>query len=156
MLFRSMHVAANPSAEIGSIGTVAVLEDSSQKMEREGVKVHVVSTGPFKGIGVNGTPITLEGLEYLRSRVEQLHTFFQSSIQRGRSLSQEQLESVSDGRVFIAADAKRFKLIDTVMSFDNMMDMASISGHGHAGRPQKLSTRSMASNRLKLIKHQLS
>lgn len=111
-------VTANTTAEVGSIGTVAVLEDTSERMERLGIKVHVISTGPFKGAGAEGLPVSPETLAYLHQRVGALNAHFLAAIQRGRGLSQAGLALVSDGRVHVADTARQLGLIDHVQSFD--------------------------------------
>lgn len=125
---QAMHVSSNPTGESGSIGTVAILEDRSGKMEREGIQVHVISTGLFKGLGVEGAPITQEGLTYIQHRVDRLNAFFQAALRRGRRFDEQRLARVSDGRMFIAAEARQLGLIDEVMSLEEVMELASISG----------------------------
>lgn len=107
-------ITANATAEIGSIGTMAVLEDRSKRFERLGITVHVLATGPYKGLGVEGAPLTTEALAYLRSRVEAINRHFLRSIERGRGLQASQVAQLADGRVHMAAEARRLGLIDQV------------------------------------------
>jgi signal peptide peptidase SppA len=116
---QSQYITANKTAEVGSIGTMAAVIDESARMDRLGIKVHVLSTGPYKGIGVTGTPLDQKALDYLQGRVNDLNLHFLGSIQRGRPQLQSTLEQVSDGRVFSANTAKSLGLIDAVMSFDD-------------------------------------
>ncbi len=53
---QARHVTANATAQVGSIGVVAIVEDSSGAAELQGVKVHVVATGERKGDFVPGAP----------------------------------------------------------------------------------------------------
>ena len=57
-------VAANESALVGSIGTYGVIYDLSKRAENEGITVHIVRAGAFKGAGVPGAPVTDEQLAY--------------------------------------------------------------------------------------------
>lgn len=114
-------VAANATAEVGSVGTVLALEDSSKRMERLGIDVHVISTGAYKGIGVEGSPLSSEALAYLKSRVEGINQHFLAAVQRGRGLNSTQLGLVSDGRVHLAAAAQQLGLIDSIQSFDDTL-----------------------------------
>jgi signal peptide peptidase SppA len=115
-------ISANATAEIGSIGTMAVLEDSSKRLERLGITVHVVSTGPYKGLGVDGAPVSQEALGYVRARVEAINQHFLASLQRGRGLTGEALAVISDGRVHHAAPARRLGLLDAVQSLDQTLE----------------------------------
>lgn len=121
---QAQRITANPTAEIGSNGTVAVLTDDSGRMERLGVKVHVISTGDFKGVGAPGSRLRSEDLDYIRERVENLNEHFQESIQRGRKVTLKQLAEMSDGRVHIAAIAQRMGMIDEIMSFEQALERA--------------------------------
>ena len=114
-------IYANETAEVGSIGTMAVIVDSSGMAARDGVKVHVIATGDKKGIGVPGREVTEDDLAYLRGRVEAINGFFQRAVQTGRGLSDKRMEEVSDGRVVIAAEAKRLGLIDGVQSMETTL-----------------------------------
>lgn len=123
-------IAANPTSEIGSIGTMAVVEDTSGRMDRLGVKVHVLSTGPYKGAGADGAPISEATLAYLHERVQDLNGHFLRAVQQGRRLSGEALVAVSDGRVHIAEKARAFRLIDRVQSLEDTLDQLSTTPSG--------------------------
>jgi signal peptide peptidase SppA len=119
---QASRITANATAEIGSIGTMAVLEDSSKRLERLGITVHVVATGPYKGLGVDGAPVSAEALGYVRARVEAINQHFLGSIRRSRGLSQDALALVSDGRVHHGAPAQRLGLLDAVQSLDATLE----------------------------------
>jgi signal peptide peptidase SppA len=121
---QAARITANPTAEVGSIGTVAVLEDTSKRMDRLGIEVHVLSTGPYKGAGVDGAPLSAEALAYFRGRVESLNSHFLAAVARGRGMTPAQVDAVSDGRVHIAQMAQSYGLIDAVQSFDEALDEA--------------------------------
>jgi signal peptide peptidase SppA len=121
---QTQRISANETAEVGSIGTVAVLEDTSKRMDRLGIEVHVLSTGPYKGAGVEGAPLSAEALAYFRGRVESLNSHFLSAVQRGRGMTAADVDRISDGRVHIASVAQSYGLIDAVESFDDAMEEA--------------------------------
>jgi ClpP class serine protease len=111
---------------------MAILEDDSKRLERLGVTVHVISTAPYKAIGAPGVPVTPEALHYLHERVNAINRHFLASIQRGRLLTPEHIQHVSDGRVFAADVARELRLIDTIQSLDTtlaeMRETSSQSG----------------------------
>lgn len=118
-------VSANRTAEVGSIGTLVVVEDSSKAAEMAGVEVHVLSTGEFKGAFAPGAPVTDEHLEYLQARVDSLNGHFLAAVTRGRGLNGPSLDAVSDGRVFGAEESRSMGLIDAVRSFDETVALLS-------------------------------
>lgn len=111
-------LAATETSEVGSIGTVAVVEDTSGEAELAGIKVHVIATGDFKGAFYDGAPVTDEHLAYLRERVESLNEHFLKGISTGRKLSVARVRELADGKVAIAATAQAQGLIDAVQSLD--------------------------------------
>jgi signal peptide peptidase SppA len=111
-------IYANPTALVGSIGTYCVVMDSSGMAEKEGVKVHVVRAGDYKGMGQPGTVVTDAHIAELQKQVDGLNTFFLDAVSRGRELEGDKLTSIADGRVFLASEAKDLGLVDEVMTFE--------------------------------------
>lgn len=122
---QSERITANKMGEVGSIGTVALLVDDSLEQEAMGRKVHVISTGEYKGAGAPGAPITDRQLEAFREQVNDINGHFLAGVAGGRGMSEERLEGVADGRVFIAEKAEGLGLIDGVATFeDSVADFA--------------------------------
>ena len=116
------NITASRTTEVGSIGTILVVEDLSKAAEASGIKVHVISTGAMKGAGAEGAEVTEEQLEMFQGRVDAINEHFLSAVREGRRLRGDRLAEVTDGRVFIAEDAQARGLIDGVVSFDESMD----------------------------------
>ncbi len=115
---QARHVTANATAQVGSIGVVAIVEDTSGAAELEGVKVHVVATGERKGDFAPGVPVTDEALAALREEVADTHEHFLAAVSRGRGMRGKRLEAVADGRTWIASKALGLGLLDAVASED--------------------------------------
>jgi signal peptide peptidase SppA len=111
-------VTATATSLVGSIGTVAVVEDSSGEMAREGVVVHVVSTGPYKGAFFPGAPVSEKHLAYLRSYVDGLNEHFIAGVAAGRRVPVDRVRTWADGRIHLAEAARQMGMIDAVESQD--------------------------------------
>lgn len=122
--------ANDATALVGSIGTLLIVDDWSGLFEKEGVKVHVVSTGPLKGAGVIGAAVSDEQLKYFQGIVDATQESFDQAVMRGRKLTARQLESVRTGAVFPAAEAQRRKLIDGVQSMDQTLQALTAAATG--------------------------
>lgn len=107
-------ITANPTAEVGSIGTLAVVEDTSGAAQMAGVVVHVISTGPYKGAFVDGAPVTPEHLADLQRRIDALNAHFLDGVARGRRMTTDTVQALADGRMHIASQAQQLGLIDAV------------------------------------------
>lgn len=114
---QARRITANAMAQIGSIGAVAMLVDSSKAAEMEGLKFHVISTGKFKGAGAPGAKVTDEVLALVQERVDDSFEFFLVGIERGRGLTGRDLAEVATGRAWIAEKAAQLGLIDGVSTW---------------------------------------
>ncbi|WP_437203478.1 S49 family peptidase [Planctomicrobium sp. SH664] len=115
---QATHVFCNRTATIGSIGTLLVVEDTSGVYEANGVKVHRIRTGNFKGIGVDGVPVADEEIAHLQQLVNTQNSLFLQAIRDGRKLSAEQLKRVSNAELFIGQQAVDVGLVDGIRTFD--------------------------------------
>jgi signal peptide peptidase SppA len=111
-------ITANAPAEVGSLRTMAIVADASQRYATAGIKVHVVTRAQYKGLGVEGTTLAPEHLAEIQRRVDAQDAFFLKAIQQGRQLDKEALERVTDGRVWIASEAQALGLVDEVRPFE--------------------------------------
>ena len=118
---QAARLTATPTSLVGSIGTVAVVEDSSEQMSKEGVVVHVISTGDYKGAFTPGAPVKPEHLEYLRGYVGDLNEHFLGAVATGRHLSLDAVRRLADGRIHLAEAARSLGLLDAVCDQDEAM-----------------------------------
>ena len=114
-------IYSNQMAEIGSIGVVAVVEDTSGMYDREGVKVHVISTGSMKGAFADGAPVTEEMLADLQDKVDQINIVFKGSIVAGRGIDSAKLDSIADGRTYTASKSLELGLIDGIKTLEEVV-----------------------------------
>ena len=105
--------ATTSTAMIGSLGVISVTVDSSKQAEKEGIEVHVTRSSELKGGTVPGTVITPEQKAESERINGQLFAVFKSAIAELRGMDEAQIEAVSTGQKFIAADAHRLGLIDS-------------------------------------------
>lgn len=114
--------ANSPTALVGSVGMVMTVHDVSAAAEREGVKTMVFRTGPLKGIGAPGAPVTDEQAAHLQQLVNEAQTHFDAAVRNGRGLTAAQLAAVRTGGLFAAAEAVDKRLIDGIKSFDSTLE----------------------------------
>ena len=107
-------IVAEPDAAVGSIGVYAVLRDLSGMAEQAGVKVHVLRSGPHKGVGTPGELITDEQLSQAQELVDDLSAGFVRAIAEGRGMSLEAASAVATGAAWVASRAKGMGLVDRI------------------------------------------
>jgi signal peptide peptidase SppA len=118
--------ANNPTALVGSIGTLQVVYDYSAAAEKEGVKTLVFRTGPLKGAGVPGAAVTEEQAANYQRLVNETQTHFDAAVRAGRGMTRAELDAVRTGGVFPAGEAVGLKLIDGVRPLD--ATLAALAG----------------------------
>lgn len=117
--------ANNATALIGSIGTLAVVYDLSGKAEMDGIKTLVFGTGPLKGAGAPGAPVSDEQQAYFRAMVEDSQKSFDRAVRLGRDMTDARLEKVKTGGVFGATEAQDLGLIDGIKTFEQAVEEAA-------------------------------
>jgi len=138
---RATRVICNLSAIVGSIGTYMTTFDLSKAFSKEGVETLLISAdtwqgnpSPHKGAGAFGTEITEEQRGEFKRVTNQINRPFLESVHEARGLSDEQMESVSDGRVWIGEEAVSAGLVDAAMSYDEAL--AELSGLASSNSPE--------------------
>lgn len=114
-------ISASPAAEVGSIGTIGTITDSSGLAAQQGVVVYaVISKGAeeHKGGGIPGTVVTDVHLADLQERVDRANGLFLQAIGRGREMKPAETRVIADGRLYGAIEAKALGLIDAIQTTD--------------------------------------
>ena len=125
-------ISANPTGEVGSIGTMCLVRDSSGKHLKEGIRVHVVSTGVDKGSFSPGVPVSDDDLRRLQGEVDTLNGYFLRAVAAGRGQKLATVRSWGTGRCWVAAEARSLGLIDDVCRFDAALESARKAGAARA------------------------
>ncbi len=115
-------ISTTATSLVGSIGTFAVITDSSGAAEQLGFKVHVVKAGDFKGAGQPGTEVSKEMLKEFQRNVDALNEHFLQAVSAGRSMTMSKVKELADGRVHVGAEAVGLGLADAVSTFDQAMN----------------------------------
>lgn len=122
-------IYAGPTGIAGSIAAYTVIADTSRRTEERGVKLHLVRTGPAKGIGEPGLPVSEDDLKVIQERLNAGHREFVKAVAAGRGMRAEAVPA--DGRVYMGEDALRLGLIDGIMHFDALIEKMEME-HGQA------------------------
>ena len=108
------HISADENATVGSIGVYCVIPDYSKMAESEGIKVNLVSSGKYKGVGVAGVPVTDEQLDDLKRNIDTLADNFILAVSRGRDRPKSEIMNLADGRCWIGQEAVSVGLVDEI------------------------------------------
>ena len=113
---QSEKVYAGPMDVVGSIGVYMVIMDDSERMEKAGVKFHLITTGEYKGTEAGGK-ITDAYIEHRQELVNTYFEFFINAIERGRNMSRADIMPSADGKLFVGKQGVDNGLVDGIQSF---------------------------------------
>lgn len=118
------------TALIGSIGTMQVVRDYSGMDAKNGIRTLLFATGPLKGLGTPGVPVTEDQAAHMQQLIDAAQVPFDQAVKNGRHLTQKELEAVRTGGVFIAQDAMDKKLVDAIQPLSKTLAELSRGGDG--------------------------
>lgn len=134
---QASRIVANPTAMVGSIGTLLVVYDYSRMAANEGIEPIVFGTGAYKGAGVPGTVITPEQRAHFQRIVDDLNSHFLAAVQSGRGLTDEQISAVSTADVWIGQAAVDRGLVDEIASLDTVLADAGTDSAARRGKEKE-------------------
>ena len=107
-------IYANPGTLTGSIGAVMQFIKLKDLYQKIGVEYQVVKSGEHKDIGNPQREMTQEERDLLQATIDDVRLQFIEAILQSRKdlISQEEIESLADGRIFSGQQAFRYKLVD--------------------------------------------
>ena len=106
------HIVAQQTSLVGSIGVLFQYPNFADLLDKIGVKVEAVKSSPLKASPSGFEPTSPEAKAALESIIKDSYAWFKGIVQDRRHLSDDQLQTVSDGRVFTGHQAIDLKLID--------------------------------------------
>jgi ClpP class serine protease len=112
--------------ETGSIGTVTMLVDHSERARMQGDKIIKIATGELKGGSMPGVKISDNFIQSIQYKVDQLQADFSSAVERSRPNADMQDGSEArSGQSFFQADAERLGLSDGIKSMEEVFTYLS-------------------------------
>ena len=118
-------ILANPGTITGSIGVISEYANVQDLLKKIGFKSTVLKSGRFKDVGSPLREMTAEEGVYLQGLLENIHHQFIRDVAQGRQKPVEEIEPLSDGRVFTGEQAKEIGLVDRLGNFQDALDRAA-------------------------------
>ena len=132
-------VFASPSAQVGSIGTIAIHAEMSKALENEGVKVNIIRNPPTKGEGNPYEPLTEEAGADMQKQVDAYYGQFVADVARNRNTTKADVEkNYGRGRVLMADEAAVVGMTDGVKTLDQVIrELVGQQAEAEAGYKRK-------------------
>lgn len=111
-------VIATPSAQVGSVGVIGEHIDASGQLERDGIKVTLLTFGENKAAGHPSQPLSDAGRQALQSRVDDYGRQFLADVAAGRRVTVETVRGrFGGGLSFGAGEARARGMVDEIGEF---------------------------------------
>lgn len=105
-------IHAHPQSLTGSIGIFALFPDLTGPLDRLGVGVDGVATGPFAGVPDPRRPLPAEAERAMQGMIEHGYRRFLQTVGDARGMSLDEVERVAQGRVWTGEAAHKLGLVD--------------------------------------------
>ena len=116
------HIVTQSTSLVGSIGVLFQFPNLTDLLKTIGVTVEEVKSSPLKAAPNGLEPTTPEARAAIESLVLDSYAWFKGIVQDRRKLQGEELDRVSDGRVFTGRQAIDLKLADEIGSEQEAID----------------------------------
>ena len=120
------YIIAEPTTITGSIGIFGMFPDFSGLLtEKLGIKFDEVKTNKHAAFGTMSRPFNAEEMALLEQYIDRGYQLFRKRVADGRKQSVEAIEIIAQGRVWLANDALKNKLVDEIGSLDKAIEKAA-------------------------------
>lgn len=127
-----------PGGEAGSVGVIAQHADYSRKLNKDGVKVTLITAGRFKGEGNPFNPLDKDAQANMQKRIDQVGDAMVAGIARGRGVAPGVVRAqFGEGRTVGAQQAVRRGMADRIATLAQVL----------AEKPRQRSTRTASATR---------
>lgn len=126
---QASEVVASPSADVGSVGVLAIYSETSQADAADGITTTVFRSTPYKA-ELNGVePLTDAARQHVQQRIAGVHQQFLQALAQARGVTPGVVaERFGQGRTLTAPEALAAGMIDRIATLDEVV--AELVGGG--------------------------
>jgi len=117
-------IMALPTTVTGSIGVVMLTVNAQGLLEKIGVAPLAIKSGAMKDAGSPFRPLTEPERAVFQSVIDSMYGRFVTLIVKSRKLTEEQVKSAADGRIYTAEQAKELGLVNEIGYMDDAVTAA--------------------------------
>lgn len=128
-------IVANPQTTTGSIGVISMVPVVEGLLERIGVEIEIVRSGPLKGSPSGLAPLGDTERAIIQELVDGAYERFVNLVAQGRRMDLARVRELADGRVYSGAQAARLGLVDELGNLSEAVDRAGELAGIH-GKPR--------------------
>ena len=130
------NIIANPGTMTGSIGVIVKFPNLEGLFEKIGYKSVVIKSGPLKDVGASNRPLSEEERTLMQDLIDNVYNQFVRDIAAARSMPEETVFELADGRIYTGEQALGVGLIDSLGNFTDAIILAAEMGGIDTEDPQ--------------------
>lgn len=117
----SRKVYSNRSTITGSIGVVALYPTFDNVLDKIGINIENITNSNIGSIFDFSLPLTNEVKDRIIKSMKDVYLEFKSHVMNARIMTDNQLEPIAGGRIWLGEEAKSIGLVDRVGGFDEAL-----------------------------------
>jgi signal peptide peptidase SppA len=115
-------LAADPDANVGSIGAVSVFASQARMLKDAGYDITVTRSGPYKAVPSPLEKLDDKGREVLNEKVQMWHNRFLVGLSGNIGMTSDKInKTIANGKVFTAEQALNLGLVKSLISFEQLI-----------------------------------
>jgi len=119
-------VFALPTTITGSIGVFSMMFSSQDLMKNKlGVTFDQVKTGPYADFPTGVRDLTADEGQRIQNSVDTIYRIFKGRVSAGRKISEADVDSIAQGRVWTGNDALKIHLVDALGNLNRAIASAA-------------------------------
>ena len=119
-------ITSTQTSEIGSVGVYAKAYDDAEYLKKQGILARIFRSKNAEK--KNESAFSEEGAKEIQDKIDYFEDCFYTVLSEGRGMDREEcVEKFGHGSVFLATDALERNMIDSVMSYDELIEKLASS-----------------------------
>ncbi|MEI8136860.1 MAG: signal peptide peptidase SppA [Bacteroidota bacterium] len=119
-------IFAQPNTITGSIGVFGMIPNIQKALDQKlGITIDTVNTNLHSDVGGALRAVSATEYDYIQSGVEKVYDVFTKRVAEGRKMSQANVDSIGQGRVWTGADALKINLVDELGGLNDAIAYAA-------------------------------
>jgi signal peptide peptidase SppA len=122
-------LVVTPGGEVGSIGVIGTHTDRSRALEKEGIKMTIISAGKYKSEDSSYSPLSDEARAAMKARIDSYYGMFIETVARNRGITSARVYmNYGKGRMLTAQEALKAGMVDRVATLDQVLAKLGVTG----------------------------
>jgi protease-4 len=118
------YVVGNQFGQTGSVGVIGTIPNLTGTADKVGYSQTVIKTGDLKNPTDPFSDLTQKERKYIEDRINTHFDNFKTTVQQGRSLTDGEMQKITNAQVFLNSQAKDLNLLDQTGDLSKSLDRA--------------------------------